>query len=107
MDILFFWVARMVMMGLQLTGQLPFTTVFLHPMVRDKYGRKVSATRQWHTSGYTHTHTHGSARACKRDQLEVAREWKRYSARCRIRRTLHLLMNMRKRCNHATHCMHT
>eukprot|EP00611_Tribonema_gayanum_P008276 TRINITY_DN1778_c0_g1_i1.p2 TRINITY_DN1778_c0_g1~~TRINITY_DN1778_c0_g1_i1.p2 ORF type:complete len:454 (+),score=180.43 TRINITY_DN1778_c0_g1_i1:1946-3307(+) len=42
MDILFFWVARMVMMGLQLTGQLPFTTVFLHPMVRDKHGRKMS-----------------------------------------------------------------
>lgn len=41
-DILFFWVARMVMMGLQLTDQLPFHTVFLHPMVRDKYGRKMS-----------------------------------------------------------------
>ena len=32
-DILFFWVARMVMMGLQLTGKLPFTTVYLHSMV--------------------------------------------------------------------------
>jgi valyl-tRNA synthetase len=42
MDILFFWVARMVMMGLQLTGMLPFTTVYLHAMVRDKYGRKMS-----------------------------------------------------------------
>jgi len=41
-DILFFWVARMVMMGLQLTGQLPFHTVYLHAMVRDKYGRKMS-----------------------------------------------------------------
>jgi hypothetical protein len=41
-DILFFWVARMVMMGQQLTGQLPFTTVYLHAMVRDKYGRKMS-----------------------------------------------------------------
>lgn len=41
-DILFFWVARMVMMGLQLTDKLPFKTVFLHPMVRDKYGRKMS-----------------------------------------------------------------
>jgi valyl-tRNA synthetase len=41
-DILFFWVARMVMMGLQLTDKLPFTTVYLHAMVRDQYGRKMS-----------------------------------------------------------------
>jgi hypothetical protein len=41
-DILFFWVARMVMMGQQLTGQLPFKTVYLHAMVRDKYGKKMS-----------------------------------------------------------------
>jgi len=41
-DILFFWVARMVMMGLQLTDQLPFHTVYLHAMVRDKEGRKMS-----------------------------------------------------------------
>jgi valyl-tRNA synthetase len=41
-DILFFWVARMVMMGLQLTDKLPFTKVYLHAMVRDKYGRKMS-----------------------------------------------------------------
>ncbi|KAF0852931.1 Valine--tRNA ligase 1 [Andalucia godoyi] len=41
-DILFFWVARMVMMSLELTDQLPFTEVFLHAMVRDKFGRKMS-----------------------------------------------------------------
>ena len=41
-DILFFWVARMVMMGQELTGQLPFRTVYLHAMVRDKYGKKMS-----------------------------------------------------------------
>ena len=41
-DILFFWVARMVMMGLQLTGKLPFSEVYLHAMIRDKYGRKMS-----------------------------------------------------------------
>uniref|UniRef100_A0A7S1CA53 valine--tRNA ligase n=1 Tax=Bicosoecida sp. CB-2014 TaxID=1486930 RepID=A0A7S1CA53_9STRA len=41
-DILFFWVARMVMMGLKLCGELPFKTVYLHAMVRDKYGRKMS-----------------------------------------------------------------
>ena len=42
LDILFFWVARMVMMSLQLTDQLPFKTVYLHAMVRDKNGRKMS-----------------------------------------------------------------
>jgi valyl-tRNA synthetase len=42
LDILFFWVARMVMMGLQLTDKLPFHTVYLHAMVRDKDGRKMS-----------------------------------------------------------------
>jgi valyl-tRNA synthetase len=43
-DIIFFWVARMVMMGLQLTGKLPFHTVYLHSMVRDAHGRKMSKT---------------------------------------------------------------
>ena len=42
LDILFFWVARMVFFGLELTGELPFETVFLHSMVRDKEGRKMS-----------------------------------------------------------------
>ncbi len=41
-DILFFWVARMVMMSLHLTGKLPFSTVYLHTMVRDRIGRKMS-----------------------------------------------------------------
>ncbi|KAG7275461.1 hypothetical protein CRUP_008317 [Coryphaenoides rupestris] len=41
-DILFFWVARMVMLGTELTGQLPFKQVFLHSLVRDKHGRKMS-----------------------------------------------------------------
>ncbi|XP_060095174.1 valine--tRNA ligase, mitochondrial [Heteronotia binoei] len=41
-DLLFFWVARMVMLGEQLTGKLPFSQVFLHPMVRDAHGRKMS-----------------------------------------------------------------
>ncbi len=42
LDILFFWVARMVMMGLHLTDKLPFTQIYLHAMVRDKHGRKMS-----------------------------------------------------------------
>ncbi|RMD72660.1 MAG: valine--tRNA ligase, partial [Chloroflexi bacterium] len=41
-DILFFWVARMMMMGCYLTGQPPFHTVYLHGLVRDEHGRKMS-----------------------------------------------------------------
>eukprot|EP00933_Yihiella_yeosuensis_P020356 TRINITY_DN1632_c0_g2_i1.p1 TRINITY_DN1632_c0_g2~~TRINITY_DN1632_c0_g2_i1.p1 ORF type:complete len:1120 (+),score=296.43 TRINITY_DN1632_c0_g2_i1:194-3361(+) len=41
-DILFFWVARMVMMSIGLTGKLPFHTIYLHAMVRDAHGRKMS-----------------------------------------------------------------
>lgn len=41
-DLIFFWVARMVMLGSELTGQLPFKQVLLHSLVRDKHGRKMS-----------------------------------------------------------------
>jgi valyl-tRNA synthetase len=43
-DILFFWVARMIMSGLAYTGQAPFHTVYLHGIVRDGDGRKMSKT---------------------------------------------------------------
>jgi valyl-tRNA synthetase len=43
-DILFFWVARMIMMGLEFTGQPPFNTVYLHGILRDEHGRKMSKT---------------------------------------------------------------
>ena len=44
-DILFFWVARMIVMGLELTGKVPFRDVYLHAMVRDEHGDKMSKTK--------------------------------------------------------------
>jgi len=41
-DIIFFWVARMIMMGEKFMGEKPFKDVYLHQLVRDKFGRKMS-----------------------------------------------------------------
>ena len=44
-DILFFWVARMIMMALENTGEVPFHTVYLHGLVRDRDGVKMSKSK--------------------------------------------------------------
>jgi len=43
-DILFFWCARMLMMGIKITGRLPFKTIYLHGLIRDENGEKLSKT---------------------------------------------------------------
>ena len=44
-DILFFWVARMVMLGIEFTGKSPFHTIYMHGLVRDGQGQKMSKTK--------------------------------------------------------------
>ncbi|HVV67911.1 MAG TPA: valine--tRNA ligase [Gammaproteobacteria bacterium] len=82
-DILFFWVARMMMMGLKFTGQVPFRTVYITGLIRDSQGQKMSKSKGnvldpidlingIDLAGLITKRTHGLMQADKANKIEQA-----------------------------------
>ncbi len=59
-DILFFWVARMMMMGIELTGEVPFRQVHMHGLVRDPSARRCRRPRATSSTRWTSTSKYGT-----------------------------------------------
>lgn len=76
-DLIFFWVARMVMLSLHFTKQLPYKDVFFHAMVRDKNGKKMSKSTGnvidplWVVKGITLDELHNSLRSGNLSEKEL------------------------------------
>ena len=94
-DILFFWVARMMMLGLKLVGKVPFRTVVLHSMIVDEAGEKMSKVRGNVIDPLDVTRTQGA------DALRFALAWMSTpAAQGRpIKMSMHAIEDARHFCN--------